>query len=290
MNKPVYKGWLLVAALVLGPSIASAVGLGKLTVKSLLGQPLNAEIDLVSAPQEELSTLSAQLASLEAYRRSDLQYNAVLTGLRVQIAKRADGQSYVKLISDRTVNDPFVNLLVELKWAAGGLIREYTAFIDPIGYAPTQALVPAATTVVPIPPVAVALPPAAVAVAAPVFVTPPPPAAASVEYGPIKRGETLSRIAFKLKPRGVSLQQMMVGILRNNPDAFINNNMNLLKAEQILHIPEQAQLIALSHADALKAVRLQLTKRSRSGQGKSVVGKPVLRLSGSDTLWPRKGE
>ncbi len=307
MNKLVYKRWLLASLVLLVPSIASAVGLGKLTVLSLLGQPLNAEIDLVSVQQEELSTLSAQLASMEAYRRSDLQYNAVVAGLRLRLEKRPDGQTYIKLSSERTVNDPFVDLLIELKWASGRLVREYSALIDPSDYAPAQALVSAAATVAQTHAVASAQPPVAVAATVSVVLPPPATPTASVEYGPIKRGETLSKIAFKLKPQSVSLQQMMVGILRNNPDAFINSNMNRLKADQILNIPELAQLIAILQSDALKEVRLHLSNRSQSGRSeidtagsassrqkasikdKPVVGKPVLRLSSGDAIWPRQG-
>lgn len=312
MNKPVYprslyQRSLLTLLVLMAPSLASAVGLGKLSVLSVLGQPFKAEIELVSLQKEELSTLSVQLASMEAYRRSDLQYNAVVAGLRFQIEQRPDGQSYIKLSSERTVNDPFVDLLIELKWASGRLVREYSALIDPSDYAPAQALGSAATTLTPTRAVALAQPPAAVA--APVAVVLPPPATptASVAYGPIKRGETLSKIAFKLKPQGVSLQQMMVGILRHNPEAFILGNMNRLKANQLLNIPELAQLIAILQSDALKEVRLQLTNRSRPGRSetdtagsassrqkasikdKPVVEKSVLRLSSGDAIWPRQG-
>lgn len=312
MNKPVYprslyQRSLLTMLVLLAPSLASAVGLGKLSVLSVLGQPLKAEIELVALQKEELSTLSVQLASMEAYRRSDLQYNAVVAGLRFQIEQRPDGRSYIKLSSERTVNDPFVDLLIELKWASGRLVREYSALIDPSDYAPAQAHGSAATTLTQTRAVALAQPPAAVA--APVAVVLPPPATptASVAYGPIKRGETLSKIAFKLKPQGVSLQQMMVGILRHNPEAFILGNMNRLKANQILNIPELAQLIAILQSDALKEVRLQLTNRSRPGRSetdtagsassrqkasikdKPVVEKSVLRLSSGDAIWPRQG-
>lgn len=314
MNKPVYKRSLLTLLVLLAPSLASAVGMGKLTVLSVLGQPLNAEIELVSLQQEELPTLSVQLASMEAYRSSDRQYNAVLAGLRLQLQKRPDGQSYIKLSSERTVNDPFVDLLIELKWASGRLVREYSALIDPRDYAPAQALVSAAAPLTQTRTLASAQPPVATPVAvatttATVSVAPPPPATptASVEYGPIKRGETLSKIAFKLKPQSVSLQQMMVGIFRTNPDAFINNNMNRLKADQILNIPELERLIAILQSDALKEVRLQLANLSRSGRSvtatvgtassrhkvsskdKPVVRKPVLRLSSGDAIWPRQG-
>lgn len=263
MNNPNYKSRLLAALVVLAPSIASAIGLGKLTVLSRMGQPFTAEIELVSAQKEEISTLSASLASLEVYRSSQLQYNAALTGLSFQLAKRPDGQSYLKLSSRQGVSDPFVDLLVELKWASGSLLRQYSALIDPLDYAPTLAHVPAAVTV------AVASPPPAIAVTTPVVVTlaqPQTAPSASADYGPIKRGETLSKIAVKLKPQGVSVEQMMVGIFRNNPQAFIKNDMNRIKADEMLNIPEMGQLIALSKSDAIMEVRLRLANPSRARQ------------------------
>lgn len=256
-----HKRWILTLLVLLGPTVAGAVSLGRLNVLSSLGQPLAAEVDLVSIEKDELSTLSVRLASPELYRLSNLQYNAALAGLRFQIDKRSNGQPYLRLTSERVVSDPFVDLLIEVQWAAGRLVREYTALIDPADYAApppspvTAAAVPPATRTLalplPLPPTAAAAPPAGAA-------------ASGSEYGPVKRGETLSRIATSVKREGVSLEQMMVGILRHNPDAFMGNNMNRLKANKMLRIPVQGQLITLAQADALREVQLQLGDQGRT--------------------------
>jgi pilus assembly protein FimV len=99
--------------------------LGQLRILSSIGQPLVAEIDLISVQKEELSTLTARLASPEAFRQANVQYNPALIGVRLSIERRANGQPYVRLISSRPVNEPFVDLLVELSWAQGRLVREY---------------------------------------------------------------------------------------------------------------------------------------------------------------------
>ena len=301
MKKSIYSPWLLTLLVALAPTLGSAVGLGKLHVRSLLGQPLNAEIDLVSMQQEDLSTLSAKLASMEAYRRSDLQYGAVAAGLHFKIERRPDGQPFVKLTSERTIDEPFVDLVIELSWASGRLSREYTALINPGNYVPPQTLGPAPATVaqtraLPMP---LSLP-------SPDVVMPLPTIrAARVEYGPVKRGETLSSIALNVKSEDVSLEQMMMGILRNNPEAFINQNINRLKANEILHIPEIEQLIQISQSEALKEVLLHAANRSRyrrnvaeTTSAKSpakmvpsqrakrnrAVAKPVLRLSSASPI------
>lgn len=257
MKKPIYKRWLPALLLLLGQSVAGAVGLGKLTVLSLLGQPLSAEVELVSVQADELSTLSARLASLEAYRQSSLQYNAAVAGLHFDIEKRPDGRLYLRLMSERTVTDPFVDLLIELKWASGRLVREYTALIDPPDYAPAPPLV--AASPVTLQTRAVALQRLPTAIVTPLSTV----AAATGEYGPVRRGETLSKIATSVKLEGVSREQMMLGILRNNPDAFVDNNMNRLKADKVLRIPVQAQLLDTPQADAAREVRLRIADRGR---------------------------
>lgn len=259
MNEPIHGRWLL-AMLLLVPSVASALGMGRLNVLSSLGQTLNAEVELVSVQKEELSTLSARLASPDAYRQANLQYGAA-GGLRFSIETRPGGQLYIKITSVRPLNEPFVNLLIELSWASGRLVREYTALIDPPDYTPPQTVASApAPAPAPAPetrPVPVPRPP--VAAATPASATP----AAGGEYGPIKRGETLSKIAASVKPEGVSLEQMLVAIIRSNPDAFINNNMNRMKAGKMLRIPDKEQLTAVTPKDAIKEVRVQAADWNR---------------------------
>ncbi|HXF67340.1 MAG TPA: pilus assembly protein FimV, partial [Burkholderiales bacterium] len=124
----------LLAALLLCalPGIVNAAGLGRLTVLSALGQPFAAEIDL-TASKEELGSLNVRLATPDAYRQANLQYNPALTGVRLSIERRPNGQHYIKVTTSRPVNEPFIDLLIELTWAAGRLSREYTALLDPPG-------------------------------------------------------------------------------------------------------------------------------------------------------------
>lgn len=301
VKKSICRPWFLTFLVLLAPTISSALGLGKLHVLSLLGQPFNAEIELVSVQPDELLTLSAQLASREAYRRSDLQYGAAAAGLHFKIERRADGHPFIRLTSERTIDEPFIDLVVELNWASGRLLREYTALMNPGNYAPAKTPGPAPTI-------------AAQTRAAPMPLAPPSPdvvmpmptiRSARIEYGPVKRGETLSKIASNVKSENISLEQMMIGILRNNPNAFINQNINRLKANEILYIPETEQLIQISHSEAAREVMLHAAKRSlyarneakaanAKSPGKNVrsqrpnrkkaVEKPVLRLSSASPI------
>ncbi len=109
---------------------ASAAGLGKIVVLSSLGQPLRAEIEL-TASREELSDMRAQLASPDAFKQAGIDLAPALAGIRFTVDKRQNGQSVIRLSSDRPINDPFVDMLLELNWATGRLVREYTFLLDP---------------------------------------------------------------------------------------------------------------------------------------------------------------
>ncbi len=250
MRKLNLMRWLLLV-LLLAPWIAQAAGLGTLTVLSTLGHPLLAEVELISVQKDDLDTLSVRLASPDGYRQAGLQYGAALSGLRLTVEKRPNGQLYIKITSMRPVNEPFVELLIELHSASGRLMRGYTALIDPPGYT-APATVAAAPAVTPETRPTPAREPSVVTAA-------PAPArpAARAEYGPIKRGETLSKIAARVKPEGVSLEQMLVGLFRSNPDAFMGNNMNRMKAGKTLRIPEKEQLTAVAQREARGEVRVQ---------------------------------
>ncbi len=276
MRKLPYKSWVLAGLLLMSPLGANAAGLGKLTILSALGQPLSAEIDLVSVQSDEVSSLAIRLAPPEAFTKANIQFSPALIGARLSIEKRGNGQPYAKIISSRAVNEPFINILVELSWSRGRLMREYTALIDPpnvpatVAAAPVAAPVvaapaPVATEVAPVAPAtAVQAPPAAVDVkpaaraplAAKPAAAPAGPKSEGRQYGPVKRGETLARIAASVKPDGVTLEQTLVGLYRSNPEAF-SGNMNRLKSGQILRVPEREQIAETAPQDALKEVRVQ---------------------------------
>jgi len=246
----------LVCALVLASGAANATGLGKLTVQSALGQPLRAEIELLSVSKEELADLSARLAGFEAYRQARIERGEVLNNLRFTVDQRANGQPVVRITSTANIADPFLDLLVELNWSSGRIVREYTLLLDPPATAkPAQAV--KAAVAEPARPVEAKPQPAAEA-------PPKPKPAAQAEaaaapapqrYGPVKSGETLRAIAGKVKPTEVSIEQMMVGLYQANKSAFSGDNMNRLKRGQVLTVPDAGALTATSQRDAVRTIR-----------------------------------
>ena len=243
--------WIWAATVLLMPWVTHAAGLGKLTITSALGQPLAAQIELVSVHRDESGSLAARLASQDTYRQANLQYLPALASLRFSIGKRASGQPYVQVTSTRPINEPVVDLLVELAWSSGSISRAYTALIDPPGYGPSSS---ASAEAVALPETRPIAPPGRTAGSQAI------PAngerAVAGQYGPIKRGETLAGIASSIKPEGVTLEQMLVGLYRNNPDAFVKN-MNRMKTGRILRVPEKEEVAAMAPGDALKEVRVQ---------------------------------
>ena len=248
---------LVTLAVGLAPAVGYTAGLGRLTITSGIGQPLVGEIELVSVRKEEMSSLGARVASPEAYSSANLTYNPALVGARATIERRADGQPYIRITSLRPVDEPFIDVVVELTWNTGRLVREYSALLDPPRVAPAQPTVaaapaPAAPETKPVParaPAAPAARPATGSVAA--------EGDGQKTYGPVQPGDTLRKIAAGVKPQEVSLEQALVGIFRSNPSAFINNNMNLLRTGQILRIPDAADLTKVAANDAAQEVRVQ---------------------------------
>jgi pilus assembly protein FimV len=247
----------LAATLSLLASSSYALGLGRMNVQSALGETLKAEIEFSSLTPEEAASLRVRVASPDAYRAAGLDYNAVLPGTQVQIVRRPDGRSVLRLVSDRAVQEPFVDVVLDISWANGRLSREYTMLFDPPSN--LRARAPEAVTA----PVISAPPPAAspLAAAPAVQAAPRPAPAPRAPAAPlptdgtivVRPGDSLSRIAERNLPAGVSLDQMLVALYRNNGDAFLNNNMNLLRAGAKLKLPSDAT--ATAAAEARQVVR-----------------------------------
>lgn len=275
-------------------SNAEAAGLGKLTVLSSLGQPLRAEIELTSVSQDEAGGLSVKLASPEAYQKANIDFNAALLSLQFTIDQRGD-RRFVKVTSSQPINEPFVDMLMELGGTKSHLVREYTLLLDPAGQRqaqPAQMAAPARNASAAAPAARLASGQAApssqasggstisdatrAAAARSVAGSSAPsarpaassgnaartaqaaPAAASSggDYQ-VKKGDTLARIASENLPAGVSLDQMLVALYRSNEGAFVGKNMNRLRSGQILSIPDAASAGSVSKSEARNVVVAQ---------------------------------
>jgi pilus assembly protein FimV len=242
--------WGLLASVTALPMSALALGLGRLSLDSGLGQPLSARVELTAAQKDELDSLIAKIADLSVYRDNNVQYPAALSRARVTIEQSPNNPPYLKITTTQAVNEPYLDLIVEVNWATGRVVRNYTFLLDPPGIAVAQAVEPVAP---------------ARAEAAPARGARgqrPLPTAAGSKAGEgdtytVRRGDTLSKIAKEYKPENVSLEQMLVALFLSNESAFDGRNMNRLRSGHILTIPPLDQAAATTPTEATKVVRVQ---------------------------------
>ena len=270
---------VLMCSLVASP--AYALGLGRITVQSALGEALRAEVEVPQITADEAASLKVGVASADAFKAAGLEYTSAVLGVQVSLQKRADGRSFLRLSSSRPITEPFVDLILEANWASGRVVRDYTLLFDPPNL--RQAATPLAPTapVLPRP----SAPPTAGTASPPYYPPSPPPAQAAVRPAPVARmqpkpaatrlasatnaptpngqkvevkpGDTASKIAAQTKPASISLDQMLVALLRSNPDAFIAGNINRLKSGAVLDIPAAEEAGALSAGEASRTIIAQ---------------------------------
>jgi pilus assembly protein FimV len=266
---------------------AAALALGRVAVQSALGEPLRAEVDVLEITPEEAGSLRVGLAPVEAFRSAGMEFNGALSGLQVTLQRRADGRPYLSLVGTRPVNEPFVDMVLEVNWASGKLVRDYTMLLDPpktaaapapapvnagVTRSPAAAPAPAPMAAAPAPatapasvaptakPASRADRPGATPKAAPAAAAPKPPAPEENGDGKqvrVKAGETAGRIAAANLPSNASLDQMLVAMLRANPKAFIGGNVNRIRAGAILDLPTEAAATDTPASEARRIVAAQ---------------------------------
>jgi pilus assembly protein FimV len=308
-NRTITTRLLALLALGLLPLDVLAAGLGRLAVLSGLGQPLRAEIEVVSLQRGEAESLSARIATPDAFREAGVEYGAVVPRVRTVLERRAPDRYVIVLSTPQPVEEPFLDVLVELNWASGRLVRQYTFLLDPADYQASRPIAaapsrPATTEVRPAeaprapevsaaapvvaPPAASAAEPAPAVPSGPAAAEPAPaapssaapsapaepaptaqaPAAPAPADAPklasepaatyaVQKGDTLGKIAQQYRPDGVTLQQMLVALYRANEDAFIQKNMNLVRAGRVLTIPGREAVDVIAPVDASKIVFAQ---------------------------------
>lgn len=300
---------LMTLMAMLGPVTSFALGLGPITMRSALNQPLLAEIDVHSLQPGDLDKLAIRLASHDDFKRVNVERSAFLSRIKFALSVRDDGSAYVKLTTTQPVTEPYLDFLIEAKWPRGRALKEYTVLVDPpVLTAETPAPVQQATVAPVFAPRAAPRPqskrPIRKARPAPVtelepepssrrfnqpktkLVTPvfkprgrpveedmapatipaPQPSLSSdpdsLNYGVVRRNDTLSEIAQEMRTESeqaasVSMQQLMLALLRSNPKAFIRGNINQLKAGVTLRIDDPFVLQELSQSEAVAEVRTQ---------------------------------
>jgi FimV-like protein len=237
------------ALMVFSPSMW-ALGLGESKVLSFLNQPLRVHIDLITRPSDDLDSITASLASADDFELVGASLAAISVPLEFSIEEE-NGDAYILVTSDVSVADPLVRIIVEVNWSSGRMLREYTLFLDPATH---QSAAPA--------PVIESAPARQSRPGRTVTDTPPEPErpipSADDEYGPVRSGDTLWRIASDWSSGGGhNLNQVMLAIQQKNPEAFINGNINLLRQGVTLQLPDEGEVRRLSASEASAEVQAQ---------------------------------
>ncbi|SIQ81106.1 FimV/HubP family polar landmark protein [Solilutibacter tolerans] len=275
---------VLAMLLVLVSAPAWALGLGQLQLKSKLGEPLLAEIPVISADPAELESLQARLAAPDTFLRVGLPLpDKMVSDLRFALVYDAAGKPLIRVTSPGPVAMPMLTFLLEVDWGDGRLVREYSVLLaepeavaaaaqpsieSPVA-APSNTIVrseplppPAAAPVQPQPaPNRLTTPTQSPPVPRPIASAAPVAAAAVVANGAqhtVQAGDTLSGVAAQMRSPGQSVNALMAALMSANPDAFINNDPNLLRRGATLDIPAADAVAEASRDGSAAALQEQL--------------------------------
>ncbi|WP_456020932.1 FimV/HubP family polar landmark protein [Pseudomonas protegens] len=241
----------IAAASALSSGMAHALGLGELTLKSTLNQPLVAEIELLDVKDLTAAEVVPSLASPEDFAKAGVDRQAFLNDLTFTPVLNASGKSVLRVTSSKPLSEPMVKFLVQVMWPNGRLLRDYSVLLDPSKFSPQTAD-------------AAAQPAPSQTITAPTTGATHP-----TQYTTTPR-DTLWEIAAKAR-NGGSVQQTMLAIQALNPDAFIGGNINRLKTGQVLRLPDAVQSTALPQSKAIAEVAAQ---NEAWRQGRRYVAKP----------------
>jgi len=211
--------WLSLSAV---SPIALAVGFGQASVSSYLDAPLDASIPLLESSDYALDEIHISVAEPPAFASAGLEWTPLAASVRVQIQEQ-QGRRQVRLSSDKTMQEPWLDLLLTVELPDGQQFRDITLLFDPQGYAQNQALAQ--------------------------------PSSTSPSSAYVGSGDTLWSVAERIKPDEVSVQQMMVALLEANSEVFPSGNINDMRAEQTLRVPNTERIRARSHGDADAAIK-----------------------------------
>ena len=259
--------WLVAAALLMLGGLSSfnaqALSLGRMQVQSFLGESLRAELELRDVSEADAKSFKAEVSPAATFKALGLEYQSVYTELAFNLQLLPEGRAVLKISGSRPVAVNFIELVFDFSWASGRTTRDFTLLIMPPATPGPVAPVAPAVQEAPAPaaaPAAAAQMPAAVpapATPAPAVQAPKPVAAKGGARLTVKAGDTASELAVQAKSVNVSLDQMLLAMLRSNPEAFVANNVNRLLAGAELSVPTPDQAQALDPVEARKTILLQ---------------------------------
>lgn len=267
----------------IAPFRANALGLGDIKLNSYLNQPLNARITMLPGHIGSLDQVRVRLASPAAFEQAGIERLPVLNHIKFKLVEGKAGKPQVKLSSDEPIKEPFLDFIVQVTWPNGRISREYTVLLDPPTTTaehapPVQPAATASAATRSAPQQTTARPRAATRLSAPAQgAGGPATASPSLDqakltkdsYGRTQRSDTLWSIAKTVRPDdSVSVQQVMLALVKKNPQAFYKGNVNTLKAGYILRLPGKSLISQVSQVAAVHKVQRQYHQWQQIKQGR----------------------
>ncbi|MDF1693379.1 MAG: tetratricopeptide repeat protein, partial [Zhongshania sp.] len=266
---------LATAVLVTGAlhsGIASALGVGELSLESALNQPFRAEIPLRDVGELDVEQIRIALADASAFENAGVERSQFLSALQFHVELQRGGRGRIIVTTEKAVQEPYLDFIVEVRWPNGKMNREYTVLLDLPVFAPTSSA-------------------SSVSVASASKVTKPTPLAEpsqreqggsigiasreapqvrdvaqqqmlpkskdATEYR-VQHHDTMWKISQKLRPSAyVTTQQTMLALLKKNPKAFVGGNVNRIKSGYVLRIPSEAEVQEINQSQAVNEIRAQ---------------------------------
>ncbi len=239
-----FRSWAVASVLACSSWWAQAVSLGPVSVSSGIGQPLRASIAITQFKVEDLRQLQVRLADAASFQQAGITVHPALNGLQVSLAFRGNGEPVIALVGQVPVTENFLDLIVEAQWPSGRLAMNYTLLVSPVGALPDTATPVMSPVVDP------------QALVAPTVVA-QSPGNANPSALTVRAGDTALKLVLAQRPAGVSLAQMLVAMVRANPEAFIEGNVNLLREGAEIQMPSVQEAAQISAEEARQTVLAQ---------------------------------
>jgi len=292
--------------LLLLPVNSFSLGLGEINLHSALNQPLDAEVGLLSVGNTDAEDIAVKLGTKDDFDKAGIDRPHFLTRFKFKVAKRANGEPYLKITSHDPVKEPFLDFIIEANWPSGRVLREYTLLLDPpvlVDERPAALDIPLFEEALPAEDGSAQLAPAATATSdatprreiprfTPRVSSVSRSESGEVAYGPVKRSDTLWSIASQMRPdNSLTVQQVMIALLKENPEAFDNQNINDLKAGYFLRISDPAMISEVSSNEAERIAKLHYEQWVDAKQSMALAaGQRPLGVSGEAAASAGAGE
>ena len=237
-----------------------AAELDEIQVLSGIGQKANFLIKIIKNENDKGSYV-ARISSPEKYINQKLFYSSHVVDL-VPTITTINNETYIKITSKKNISVPFLNILVELIWASGQTTKKFSIFIPPkeiIKFLDSENGKNYVSKLVDESKKIKNQGEKTHAVAddlsdKPSFSKPNFQKDITIN---VNQGDTLSKILRQIDGGNLTADQMMEVLLRVNPNAFINNNINYLRLNAQLIIPKNLPDIVLSIDEAKEIIQKQ---------------------------------